>query len=553
MLPTQQALPRWLFLLLVLAWVVPGLIGHDPWKPDESYIFGLVLEILQGGDWVVPHLAGEPFMEKPPLYFLTAAATAWLTSPWLALADGARLASGFYTALTAFFLYLAGKRLSGGMAAAGQMAVLLLLGCIGFASNSHHILTDTALFTGFTVALYGFALAQKRPLLAGFWLGTGAGMAFMSKGLIGVGSLGLAALLLPAIAPAFRQWRYAATLGVAALAALPWLLLWPTLLYLRRPDQFMVWFWDNNFGRYLGDNHLGPDYDPWYYLRILPWHAFPAFPAALLALWQGRRQLRQPLLAVPLSLLIALYLVLLTARTSMELYAVPTLLPEALLGGALLVQPAGPLLRRINLGLHYASLLLRSLALLLIWLVWGAFVYGLPKATALLNAYQPGYPAAWRALPTAMALLYLLLWLGWVRWSQRQMRQSDGQALTTGAASWAMGAAVVLGAWYSLWLGYVDYGKSYRQPFTELAQHLPVQRICLARYGSDVGEHQRGSLHYYTGIKTVALESAAGKRCDWLLSDTDKLPSEGWSKVWQGQRPGDQREIFRLWRRTPPG
>ena len=39
-------------LLLVLfcaAWILPGLIGHDPWKPDEAHTFGVVYEILLGG------------------------------------------------------------------------------------------------------------------------------------------------------------------------------------------------------------------------------------------------------------------------------------------------------------------------------------------------------------------------------------------------------------------------------------------------------------------------------------------------------------------------
>lgn len=26
---------------LILVWTLSGLIGHDPWKPDEAYSFGL--------------------------------------------------------------------------------------------------------------------------------------------------------------------------------------------------------------------------------------------------------------------------------------------------------------------------------------------------------------------------------------------------------------------------------------------------------------------------------------------------------------------------------
>src|SRR5258708_14835973 len=57
-------------LLLGIAYVVPGLVGHDPWKPNEAYSFGIIYTVWGGGDWVVPILAGEPFMEKPPLFYI---------------------------------------------------------------------------------------------------------------------------------------------------------------------------------------------------------------------------------------------------------------------------------------------------------------------------------------------------------------------------------------------------------------------------------------------------------------------------------------------------
>ncbi|HEX5464552.1 MAG TPA: glycosyl transferase, partial [Burkholderiales bacterium] len=95
--------------LLCVAWILPGLIGHDPWKPDEAYSFGLIYHIIRHGDWVVPMLAGQPFLEKPPLYYLTAAAFAKAFSPPLALHDAARLASGFYMAIVFLFTGFAGR------------------------------------------------------------------------------------------------------------------------------------------------------------------------------------------------------------------------------------------------------------------------------------------------------------------------------------------------------------------------------------------------------------------------------------------------------------
>jgi len=61
----------------------------------------------------VPTLAGEPFVEKPPVFFVTAALFAELFGGWLPLHDAARLASGFYVALTLLFAGLTARELYG--------------------------------------------------------------------------------------------------------------------------------------------------------------------------------------------------------------------------------------------------------------------------------------------------------------------------------------------------------------------------------------------------------------------------------------------------------
>src|SRR6185503_19475473 len=106
---------------LMAAWIILGLVGHEPWKPDEAYTFGLVWHILETGEWLVPTLAGEPFVEKPPLFFWTAA----------------RLASGFYVALTLWFTWLASGRRTA--------AAVLLAGSVGYLQHAHQLVTDNAL------------------------------------------------------------------------------------------------------------------------------------------------------------------------------------------------------------------------------------------------------------------------------------------------------------------------------------------------------------------------------------------------------------------------
>jgi 4-amino-4-deoxy-L-arabinose transferase-like glycosyltransferase len=61
-LSLQRQLTLPFMLLLGIAYVVPGLVGHDPWKPNEAYSFGIIYNVWGGGDWVVPILAGEPFI-----------------------------------------------------------------------------------------------------------------------------------------------------------------------------------------------------------------------------------------------------------------------------------------------------------------------------------------------------------------------------------------------------------------------------------------------------------------------------------------------------------
>src|SRR6476660_4786800 len=103
-----------LFVCVLCAlWILPGLIGRDPWKPDEAYSFGLVYHILQSGDWVIPTLAQEPFMEKPPLFYLTAAGFARAFGWLLPIHDAARLATAFYMGLAFLFIGLAAGELYG--------------------------------------------------------------------------------------------------------------------------------------------------------------------------------------------------------------------------------------------------------------------------------------------------------------------------------------------------------------------------------------------------------------------------------------------------------
>ena len=50
---------------VVLVFLVAGTIGHDPWKPDEAYSFGLVLDMLS--TYQVVTRTGSTYTASPEL------------------------------------------------------------------------------------------------------------------------------------------------------------------------------------------------------------------------------------------------------------------------------------------------------------------------------------------------------------------------------------------------------------------------------------------------------------------------------------------------------
>ena len=64
------ALPRWALFALGLMYILPGLIGRDPWKEDAGS-FGIMLTMAHGtlADWLAPNIAGLPVADSAPLAF----------------------------------------------------------------------------------------------------------------------------------------------------------------------------------------------------------------------------------------------------------------------------------------------------------------------------------------------------------------------------------------------------------------------------------------------------------------------------------------------------
>jgi 4-amino-4-deoxy-L-arabinose transferase-like glycosyltransferase len=531
-----------LTLAICAAWIVPGLIGHDPWKPDEAYTFGLVYHVLEGGGWIVPMLAGEPFMQQSPLYVLSAALFAQTFSVLFPVHDGARLATAAYMALAFGFTAAAGRELHG--RDRGWVATLLLLGSVGLAVRAHQLIPDIASFAGFAIGCYGLALVPRRSLAGGLWLGTGAGLCFMAKGAFGPVALGAALMVLMAACRAWRTRAVVAGAAVALAAALPWLLVWPALLYRESGDLFGEW-WTQAFACILGTGETRHVHDRLHYLRILPWYAWPSLPLALWVLWGTRvSRFGRPAVQLPVILSLVSFIVVSACGPARELHAMPLLIPLALLAA-----PAVDNMRRgASNSMYWFGVMTFTFFGVVGWVYWSALDLGVPGGlSGHLHEMQPAYVSHVRWLPLAAGLAFCAAWIVLLA---KLKRTAERPVIV-----WAAGMTLVWGMLNTLFLDYADASKSYRGMVSELAKALPAGYDCVSSRG--LGESQRAMLHYMAGIVTYREEVPQRRRtCDVLLaqgmrSEPPEIPA-GWHQIWEGTRPGEKDEYFWLYGYGPP-
>lgn len=519
-----------LLLLLCFIWLTVGLVGHHPWKPDEAQTMSAVKHLLEGGSWAVPWIAGTPSLEYPPLYYLSAAASAWLLSPWLALHDAARIATGLWMALTLLMVGMTGREMWG--KGAGRQTTFIFVSSIGLFFSAHLLSPEVAGLTGYAMGFYGLALTRRRPWRAAPLIGAGIGIAFLSTGLLAVAILLITALLLPLL---FRSWRvkaYRVSLGTGLLLALPWIGGWLLALWLKSPALVDTWL---ATGRHVlsGDNLR-------YFSQLLMWFSWPALPLAAWSLWHFRQNLLQrPQFQLALVFLLVALLMLGFRSESRDVLALPMLLPLAAMGGAAIDR----LWRGAASALDWFGIMLFGTFGFLIWLGWFAMMSGMPaRLAARMHKLSEAYTPHFNWLFFAAAVVITVTWMFTVFHAKRSNRAA--------VTDWAVGMTMVWGLMMTLWLPWLDATKSYQSMFAGMRKALPAHYACVTT--RNVGEFQLATLHYYLGIKAQRFERVQHLDCDlYLIQDERKQkkiePGPDWKLIWKGRRPSDRRESFRLY------
>jgi Dolichyl-phosphate-mannose-protein mannosyltransferase len=275
-----------ILLLLALLLFITGTFDHSLWTPDEPRVAEIARTMAVTGDYLIPKLSNNPFLEQPPLYY---AATGIF---WRIFGTGnegfGRLASFLFASCSVLVIFFGTRALYSERVA--TISALILATTWEFFLISHKMVVDNALAFFITGALISFILAYKQRLKRGyilFWVFLA--LAFMTKGIIGIAIPGVAVAI-------FILWQrdFSIILKAWGLRGILLVILvmsaWAWALYLRGGKEFLsTFFLYNNLGRFAGAGiYQGGHVNPFYYyiptilLDGLPW-SFMLIPALIAA------------------------------------------------------------------------------------------------------------------------------------------------------------------------------------------------------------------------------------------------------------------------------
>lgn len=289
---------KWSALLFLL--ILPGVLLYPClsfylFEPDESRYAEIPREMLIRGEWTVPYLQSEPYLDKPPLMY-------WLVMLSYKLCGvhdwAARLVPALAVHGTILLVYFLGRRSLGERAAFWGALTLAL--APGFTCVGRLLVLDGVLAFCTTFALFALFEATRRDRLRWSWWIISAiacGLGILTKGpvaiLLVVPSLLLYRWLCATSCSPRRPARNETQPGERAVARInkrAWLayvlvllvisLPWYVALCLHLPQFALYFLWEQNIVRFFAPfDHLQPFwfYGPVLLVGLLPatWLAIP--------------------------------------------------------------------------------------------------------------------------------------------------------------------------------------------------------------------------------------------------------------------------------------
>ncbi len=557
-----RPLPRIALWLFCLAYLVPGLVGREPWKGEELQVFGQMLALAQGqSSWLHPTVWGQTLPLDAPLAYWMGAWAIGLAPSWLSAGSAARIPFALLLALTmfstwkaAYYLGLGARAQPVAFAFGGEAkpkdyartiadsATLALIACLGLALLSHEATPMLMQFSFFGCAFLGASALPYHPFKSSMALVVAlAGLSFS-------GAPTLSVLLATGVAciiyvdkenentSLLRMYAYAllaCALGIAAIA-----------------HYFDLFHWRIS--------STARDWNNWRGLvDLLVWFMWPAWPLVLWTLWQWRRQwlsqnwsrhLVLPLWFIALALCVAF-------MTRTEDQTLMLVLPPM----ATLAAFALPTFRRsFSAFIDWFTLIFFTGCAFIIWVIWIAMQTGWPpQPAANVARLAPGFVPSFSVLAFVFALMATAIWAWLVKWRVGRHRQAIWKSLVLPSG----GAALCWLLLMSLWLPLLDFARSYVPWVQQIQQTMKVQggssSDCMMTYGLNVG--QMTAFHYHGGFEIKPLDNAESPQnasCRWLMVDNDSRPElaqvahiKEWRRIETIKRPANKNEDVTLYLR----
>ena len=280
-------------LLASVIVILIGQVGRELVAPDDLREVEVAREMSEQGDYIIPRLAGLPFVEKPSGFQAAVAAVYRIVGE--PSAEAARFTAAAFALLSLVAVFLLGWRILG--IEGGALTVALLAFSERFCRAAHNVLLDNALTAAiaFTVLFTWVALQAtdvRKKRLAYAAAGFSLGVSFLFKGFVGPAIFACGFLLYLIVGRRFGEIRHILR-PLSVIAFLVPVLTWIVPFLLSAPLHLVrEFFIQNHFGRFMHgyDSHKGPIY--FYLLNI--WLEFAPgsifLPLAIWMAWKTRKE-----------------------------------------------------------------------------------------------------------------------------------------------------------------------------------------------------------------------------------------------------------------------
>ncbi len=532
-----RRLPRVPLLLLCAAYLLPGLVGRDPWRGADVQAYGLMAAMAEGRiGWLAPMLGGVSIDAALPPHWL-GAIFILLGQGWLDPALAARIPFMLLLALTLTLVWYSSFLLArteaaqpvafafGGEAdpiayarAMADGALLALMASLGLLQLGHETTPELAQLAAMSLFMYGLSAAPFRASRARI----AVCLALPVLAASGAPSM--------AIVAALGGWfvcHFSRQEPVRRFA--PWVL---AAAVLAAVAGWMLGAWRVR-AQWPGAADLPGLARQWL------WFLWPVWPLALWTLWRWRRQLSYRHISVPLVLALAALLanVAMGGSDRALLLGLPPL--------AVLASFALPTLKRsASAAVDWFSMFFFTLSALLIWVMYVAMQTGTPaKPAANIAKLAPGFEALFSAPALLLALLGTLAWVAVVRWRTGRHQEALWKSLVLPAGGVALCWLLLM----TLWLPLLDYARSAR-PWVQRVAPLVPAGACVA--APALAPSNVAALEIFGRWRVDATAAAAWGPCPVLLLVSRQRPPPlapaGWVLAAEVKRPTDRDELTQV-------